>query len=325
MMTNTDEMDYRLETIPMNRRKQGFTLIELLVVMSIIALLLSILVPALGRARAQAMLVKDASQINGIFKGWTSWAGDHDGYFPIPGLEKRQQDTQLGQYIKGRGPEDLQWNDHGSLLSLCIMQNLYTPDTLMAPTEPNGNVGAMTTYNFEVYEPPNGSNEGVLWDEEFSNELQIGGSGICNNSYGIIPVTGERRVDHWGWHKINDSSFAVVGTRGPADGDIAANPDSLSTQFHGIDGEWKGIVCFGDNHTEILGTFYPQNANYISNSSGLSIPDNLFEEEADALAANPANGTGDGTGHDIVLTHIAYGDINVTDGRFGGITQFRHD
>jgi len=53
----------------MKQHKKGFTLIELLVVMSIIALLLSILVPALGRARAQAMILKDSSQVKAIADG----------------------------------------------------------------------------------------------------------------------------------------------------------------------------------------------------------------------------------------------------------------
>ena len=58
--------------------KKGFTLIELLVVMSIIALLLSILMPALGRARQTAMIQKDETQIKAIHSGWLTWASGND-------------------------------------------------------------------------------------------------------------------------------------------------------------------------------------------------------------------------------------------------------
>ena len=87
--------------------KKGFTLIELLVVMSIIALLLSILMPALGRARAEAMLTKDQSQVKAVYGGFSFWSPTHNGMFPIPGLQQRQADPGTGQFIKGRGPEDL--------------------------------------------------------------------------------------------------------------------------------------------------------------------------------------------------------------------------
>ena len=68
-----------------NTTKKGFTLIELLVVMSIIALLLSILMPALGRARAEAMLTKDMTQVKSIYSGFTFWSPSHNGKYPLPG------------------------------------------------------------------------------------------------------------------------------------------------------------------------------------------------------------------------------------------------
>ena len=116
------------------KTKKGFTLIELLVEKSNIALLLSILMPALGRARAEAMLTKDQTQLRSVFSGFSFWTPSHNGKYPIPGLEARLAGS-TGQLIKGRGPEDITQNDHASLLSMCVMQNLFTTDLLYAPTE----------------------------------------------------------------------------------------------------------------------------------------------------------------------------------------------
>lgn len=66
----------------MKPRKSGFTLIELLVVVSIIALLVSILLPALGQAREQAKRAVDASQLHTIGISLNMYTGEYNGYFP---------------------------------------------------------------------------------------------------------------------------------------------------------------------------------------------------------------------------------------------------
>ncbi|MAX24372.1 MAG: hypothetical protein CMJ19_07695 [Phycisphaeraceae bacterium] len=90
-----------LPVIPRIRSFRGFTLIELLVVISIISLLISILLPALGAARATARRVQCLNKVRQTNLGYAMYAGDFQDMYPydrgVSGVEPWT--TLIGDYL----------------------------------------------------------------------------------------------------------------------------------------------------------------------------------------------------------------------------------
>ena len=288
------------------RLRRGFTLIELLTVMAIISLLVGLLLPALAQARAKAQQTKDNAQIKQIHTAWISFAREYEGAFPTPGLINRLQDLQTGTEVPGRGPEDLEANTSDNMYSAVIMQNYFSPQLVVAPTEPSGFVLVHDSFDWSIYSPAND----IYWDEDFEVRLDT----LCHTSYAHTPICGARKFEQW--RDSMDSKFAVLRTRGPESGadpsgnyiiDDTIYESSVTIEFHGGRKQWVGIICFNDNHTEILQTFLPESISFFDQGEQRSRPDNIFRND-DGAGQTTADG------RDVWLTLISnFGDVSTCD------------
>ncbi|RMH30501.1 MAG: prepilin-type N-terminal cleavage/methylation domain-containing protein [Planctomycetota bacterium] len=84
----------------MKTRTKGFTLIELLVVISIIALLIGILLPALGEAKRKAQMLQNVANLGEYGKGMKIYVTENRGR--MPNIPEGSADNTLNQYIPGK-------------------------------------------------------------------------------------------------------------------------------------------------------------------------------------------------------------------------------
>lgn len=82
-------------------RRKGFTLVELLVVIGIIALLISILLPSLNRARESARRVQCLSNLKQLSNAVLSFANENKGYLPGRGGGSPTRFTDGGRIVNG--------------------------------------------------------------------------------------------------------------------------------------------------------------------------------------------------------------------------------
>ena len=156
--------------------KSGFTLIELLVVISIIAILISILLPALAKARELANRAVCMANIRGIIQSMVTYSQSNNGDFPVTAFEGQTyglrviRNAPLSSPLSSSGgmtaPEVVQsWygvqasGEYHFLtptadLWILVLQGYTTPSSFICPSDPIGGLSGPSSEFDTATSPP---------------------------------------------------------------------------------------------------------------------------------------------------------------------------
>ncbi len=192
-------------------RPRGFTLIELLVVISIIALLISLLLPALQRAKVLAQRIQCASNLQQIGIALQEYANEYGGYplgntgaYPMGGFNDNRSDSANTFPAWGLGM--LYYSSFGVVNHHMVnpQPGILTPNVqgiglLFSPQPGDLNMGSQLPLNSPGY-----------WDA--SNGLLLNWNFLCDYCYFVdLGTSGPNQKFVHGIHYSTGHDVAAAG------------------------------------------------------------------------------------------------------------------
>ncbi|MEM9110293.1 MAG: prepilin-type N-terminal cleavage/methylation domain-containing protein [Planctomycetota bacterium] len=244
----------------MNRR-HGFTLIELLVVISIIALLIAILLPALGAARTTARKLQNSTQLRGIHQGFVIFAQSNNGWFPgrdsdsgLLGADGTPVPTLAnGDDFEGAGATAKSFS-----VRLAIMLNdaQVTPDYLISP----GDIATPAQAGVTTDEDGDGNPEGEVNTGTNPNFSYAGLEQISNATISQDEQIARRAE----WRETFNTSAILIADRIFSNGSVWTKANA----------GWQGTVVRNDNSTTFESDRIIENTRY--GKKPTSLEDDIF-------------------------------------------------
>lgn len=252
------------------RKKFAFTLIELLVVISIIALLIGILLPALGAARRNANMMKNSTQVRSIIQGMLTFANSNKDH--LPGRNKRNGEV-LAKDIEfyGGNKNDPVGHEVGARYALLLEQSIISGDIMLSP----GDTRDSKWTTSEVIDTPDSR-------AQFSYAMLA----IHGPDDGI----GGGRQKVWSGGNLTSSTPLIADRL--SDG-TPGSPKTYKSYWSSTNEEWRGSIAFGDGHADFENESTLADTRYTALTCvGPGSPpegDDLFAEDTDGDCDNQNN------------------------------------